>query len=98
MHLMATGSVQVSKFLAFLLLCIPVLQEYDILKSLPSDLPIPRALYASSDSDEAVVRRAFIIMEFVPVRTWCVVCKVTHGALVISSACIYYARVSPCSE
>ena len=84
MHLMATGSVQLSKFLAFLLLCIQVLQEYDILKSLPSDLPIPRALYASSASDEAVVKRAFIIVEFVPVCTWCVVYTYMK-----SPACIY---------
>ena len=52
-----------SRFLA----TVQVLQEYDILRSLPSDVPVPQAVYASSENDEAVVGRAFIIMKFVPV-------------------------------
>ena len=57
-----------SRFLA----TVQVLQEYDILRSLPSDVPVPKAVYASSANDEVIVGRAFIIMKFVPVCKWCV--------------------------
>ena len=51
---------------------VQVIQEYKSLSGLPSDIPVPHAVYASSTSDEATVGRAFIIMEFVSVCRCCV--------------------------
>lgn len=43
-------------------------REYSILHRLQSTLPVPQAVYTSSETDEAVVGRAFMIMKFVPVN------------------------------
>ena len=46
-----------------------VKKEYSILKALHPDLPVPKPIYASTDSDEWMVGTAFIVMEFVKVCT-----------------------------
>ena len=44
-----------------------VKKEYDILQVLYLVLPVPKPVYASTNSDEWMVGTAFIVMEFVKV-------------------------------
>ena len=57
-----------------------VTKEYNILQGLYPDLPVPKPVYASNNSDEWMVGTAFIVMEFVKV---CLSEMHTHARLIM---------------
>ena len=57
-----------------------VKKEYSILQGLYPVLPVPKPVYASTNSDEWMVGTAFIVMEFVKV---CLSEVHTHALLII---------------